>query len=334
LLTVTVPTISVCIPTYGRDAVLIDTIESLLRLEPTAEEILVVDQSESHDDATGQRLDDWSTTGEIRWIRLPRPSIPVAMNTGLQAARSEVVLFLDDDILPSSCLISAHAASYAEPQVTAVVGQVLQPGQTPTSATIGSRATGLRADLDFPFHTSERTRVANVMAGNLSVHRESALAVGGFDENFQAVAYRFETEFCRRLCRHGGEVQFEPSAGIRHLRAERGGTRHYRNHLTSHRPDHSIGDYYFAFISGKRLEACGYAARRFAGSVCTRFHLRHPWWIPAKLLGEVRGLFGALRLVARGPSLVNCPANPKAERQQANRPIEPVPVTRSRKTAL
>src|SRR5437868_3122650 len=81
---------------------------------------------------------------------------------------------------------------------------------------------GLGACLDFPFNSAIPAQVANVMAGNLSVRREMALAVGGFDENFVGVAYRFETEFCRRLLRAGGRVLFQPAASIHHLRTPTG----------------------------------------------------------------------------------------------------------------
>jgi len=36
------------------------------------------------------------------------------------------------------------------------------------------------------------------MGGNFSVKRDLALRLGGFDENFVHVAYRFEAEFCDR----------------------------------------------------------------------------------------------------------------------------------------
>ena len=38
--------------------------------------------------------------------------------------------------------------------------------------------------------------------------------------------------------------------------------------------------------------------------VRTRFHLRHPWFVPVKLLGEMRALLLALRLWRQGPRLL------------------------------
>jgi GT2 family glycosyltransferase len=298
--------VSVAIPTFQRESVLIDTLEALAT--SGAGEILVVDQTPTHESRTETRLREMDDGRLIRWLRLPEPSIPHAMNVALGEAVQPLVLFLDDDIEPAADLVAAHAASYDDdPGIWAVVGQVLQPGETPTPVSRPFRTSGLKAFLDFPFNSTEPTWVENVMAGNLSVRRDRALAVGGFDENFVGVAYRFETEFCRRLCRREGRVLFQPRASIRHLRAARGGTRSHGHHLTSASPAHGVGDYYFTLRQGLGLEAIAYILARPLRKVWARFYLRRPWWIPVGLLGELRAFLLALRLVRRGPRYVTFP---------------------------
>ena len=142
------------------------------------------------------------------------------------------------------------------------------------------------------------------MAGNLSVRRDRAIEIGGFDENFIGVAYRFETEFCRRIWQNGGKVLYEPAASIRHLRAESGGTRSYGNHLTSASPMHGVGDYYFALKHGVNSETVQYILKRSFKEIYTRFHLKHPWWIPVKLFGEMSALLLAIKLHKKGPKLI------------------------------
>lgn len=291
------PSLSVAIPTLGREKVLIDTVEALLALEQPADEILVIDQTQSRSEETASALQRWHDRGRVRWLRLTRASIPFAMNVGLREATSEVVLFLDDDIVPDAGLVAAHGRAQRRPEVAGVTGMVLQPGEMPTKGDPHvDRGHGLRRDLDFRFSTTERCDIANVMAGNLSVKRAAAIACGGFDESFIGVAYRFETEFCRRLQRNGGRVVFEPAAVIHHLRAPSGGTRVWGDHKTSARPEHSVGDYYFALLEGRGLERWAYSGRRMVRECCTRFHLAHPWFIPSKIVGELRGFALAARL--------------------------------------
>ena len=94
------------------------------------------------------------------------------------------MLFLDDDVEPAPGLVAAHAARHGGPYA-AVCGQVLQPGEFPDpEANRGPRRTGFLADLDFRFNGTKPAEIRNVMAGNLSVARETALAIGGFDEQF------------------------------------------------------------------------------------------------------------------------------------------------------
>lgn len=300
--------VTVAIATYERGAVLLDTLAALVGAgaRAAAPEILVIDQTERHASDVEAALTASERDGRVRRVRLSPPSITAAMNTALLEARRALVLFLDDDIVPAPGLVAAHAAAYDDEGTWAVAGQVLQPGEEPlpASAPVTCTTRGLRACLDFPFRSGARAFVTNGMAGNLSVRRERALGVGGFDRNFVGVAYRFETEFCRRLVRAGGRIRFEPTASIRHLRAARGGTRTYGSHLTSASPLHGVGDYYFALREARGRERWAYMLRRPLRELAARFYVRRPWWLPVRLAAELRALALALRLHARGPRLL------------------------------
>ena len=285
--------LTIAIPTYERGTVLCDTIEQLLALQPRASEIVIVDQTRAHPPEVAARLEAWERANAIRLIRLDAPSITRAMNTALREAKSAHVLFLDDDIIPSPQLAGAHAAVFTDPGVWAVVGQVLQPGETPAHFEEAELRRGFVRDLEFRFTHDTACDVQNVMAGNLSVDRARALSIGGFDERYSAVAYRFETDFALRLVAAGGRIRYQPLASIRHLKAPGGGVRMWGDHRTSPSPAHSMGDYYFARRHVPSFWR--YVARRLRNNIATRFHLRHPWTIPAKVVGELRGLVRALR---------------------------------------
>jgi GT2 family glycosyltransferase len=185
------------------------------------------------------------------------------------------------------------------------MGQVIQPWQEPAALQAPRKLVGLEKDFDFPFNSSTDDTVENVIACNLSVVRQRALSIGGFDENFIGSAYRFETDFARRVIQAGGQIRFVGSAGINHLRVESGGTRSGGSHLTSPSPTHGFGDYYYAFRHGKPSEAWAYSFKRMFREVRTKFHLTHPWWIPVKLLGEVRALHAGRKQARLGPKLLS-----------------------------
>jgi len=193
----------------------------------------------------------------------------------------------------------------------AQVGQIIQPWQTPETRVNYRSGSGIMRDLGFPFHSNESAEIANCMAGNLCVNRLMALKVGGFDQRFEGVAYRFETEFCRRIIASTGELfRFEPLATLDHLKVNSGGTRdHAQSHLTSLSATHSVGDYYFAMGEMKHLDriwsSLAYILRRFLSSVVARLYLSKPWYIPIRLVSEFMGLSKAIYLRLRGPKLLS-----------------------------
>jgi GT2 family glycosyltransferase len=294
--------LTIAIPTYNRGPILLETLRRLDALSTPAGEIVVVDQTLSYAPEIERELRERHAAGNIRWIRLPTPSIPAAMNRALLEARHEIVLFIDDDVDPPAGLAAAHEAAYRTPQVWAVLGQVLQPGEDPEHFSEETLRRGETPDIEFRFNHDSPALVRNVIACNLSVNRQRALQIGGFDENFVAVAYRFESDFALRLTAAGGSIAFEPSAGLRHLKIPTGGTRALGDHRRSSSPAHSAGDYYFALFHAPSF--LRYALRRFLRNVGTRYHLTHPWAIPPKSLGELRGLLLALRLSRQGRRLL------------------------------
>jgi len=295
--------VSIAIPTYERGPIVVAVVERLLQLAPRPAEVLIVDQTSSHEAGIQAQMEDWSRAAKIRWIQLTRPSVPHAMNEALRLAASPIVLFMDDDVIPCNEIVAAHEAAHAS-GVWAVVGQILQPGEAPHHHEEARLHRGAVRDLDFPFNHDTPCFVENVMAGNLSVDRIRALELGGFDENFLGAAYRFETDFARRIIHAGGRIQFEPRATLDHLKVPTGGTRALGDHRSSLSPAHAVGDYYFGRRHVPRFWR--YAIRRFVKNTFTRYHLRHPWIIPAKAVGELRGLALGLRMARHESSRSTC----------------------------
>jgi len=276
--------------------VLVATLDALLALQLRAAEILVLDQSERHTAETDARLRALAEAAEIRWLRLPQPSITAAMNEGLRQASQDIVLFLDDDIRPEPELLASHAAAHADHGDGLVAGRVIQPWQE------GLDDLG---DGPFDFASTRPAQVREFMGGNFSIRKDLAIRLGGFDQNFVRVAYRFEAEFAHRYRATGQHIRFAPRACLHHLKATSGGTRTFGDHLSTWRPDHAVGAYYYALRTGAWRDFLTRPLR----AVATRYHLRHPWAIPTTLLAELSGMAWALGLFLRGPRRMR--ANPE-----------------------
>lgn len=284
--------ISIVVATYRREGVLIATIEHLIALSPSPAEIVVIDQTEKHTKHVEDVLRDWQECDAIRLIRLSQPSIPRAMNVGLCEAGQELVLFVDDDIVPEANFVERHLSALERTGAALIAGRVVQPWHE------GKEASDLHT---VRFASAEPGWTSEFMGCNFTVRREIALMLGGFDEQFVRVAYNFEAEFANRLRDAGYKIFYEPEACIHHLKVAAGGTRAFGDHLRTSRPDHTVGAYYFMLRTWSGWQSLICFLGRPMRSVINRHHVRRPWWIPVTLAAELFGMAWALALAAQGP---------------------------------
>jgi len=284
--------VSIVVPTYRRDSVLIATIGYLLELDPAPAEILVVDQTERHPESVEYTLRNWEAASAIRLVRLPEPSITRAMNRGLCEAKQTSVLFVDDDIVPEPGLLEMHWRALERTGAALVAGRVIQPWDEGTDFSKGG---------SFHFASMQAGWIREFMGGNFTVRREIALKLGGFDEQFVSVAYNFEAEFAYRLSKAGHKIFYEPTACVYHLKVSEGGTRTFGDHLRSVRPNHAVGAYYYILRTWSGRQSFVRFLSRPLKAIATRHHLHRPWWIPPTLVAEFSGMAWAGVLAAQGP---------------------------------
>lgn len=215
------PSLSVVIPTYGREETLCETLRELLQLSYPDWELLIVDQTPGHKPETMAFLE--TLPPRARRIVSPIPSLPAARNVGAREARGEVVLYLDDDVTPLPGLLVAHARHYTDPTVGGVAGRLISPtGEVrqldPRYYRSPLRWLYLRFDQNW-----DRREVEAAPGGNMSFRRDLIRLVGGFDERFVGNAFREETDFCLRLRATSYRIVFDPDAAVIHHFATDGG---------------------------------------------------------------------------------------------------------------
>ena len=264
-------------------------------------EIIVLDQTSIYETGIEEQLKSWHKQFFIRWIRISQPSITGAMNKGLIEARSPIVLFLDDDIIPCKNLAQKHQEAYKNGEVWAVVGKVIQPWHL---LPVNAKNLNIHPQ---DFCSDEKYFIDDAIGANFSMLRLKAIGLGGFDENFIKVAYRFETEFARRLIAQGGKILYVPEAEIHHLKAVEGGTRSFGDFKKTVLPYHSVGAYYYIFCQKRNFVLN--CVERLRQSIFTRYHLSKPWYIPLTIVSEIAGFFWAFRLFLKGPKYISTHKN-------------------------
>lgn len=210
------PSFSVILPTYNRADVVERTLRHLASQAYPADrfEVIVVDNSSDGTPEMVERLAR-ETGRDIRAIR-GAPRLPaVKRNIGLRSARSDLVLFLNDDVWARSDLLQQHArthAKHAEP--VAVVGCVEQSPHMPYSAF-------LEAYRPFAYHEIADRAGAPVewryfWSMNLSLPRLEMLERNlVFHEDWAEIGHE-DVELGYRWTRAGRRVIYNPEAWVEH----------------------------------------------------------------------------------------------------------------------
>jgi glycosyltransferase involved in cell wall biosynthesis len=210
------PAISVVIPTYNRLDTLEEALPTLLTqdLAPSQYELLVCDSNST--DGTAQYLAELQTEHRnVRHLPAAYSGRAAARNAGIAAARAEIVLFNDADILASPNLLSTHLRRHREQTGIAVVGLEVQVKDL-TEYVFKRDHPEARGHL----HPPSRKKLSWLyfLTGNASARRVDLLRSGCFDESFTGYGHE-DLELGYRLQQLGIEILYEPNAVNYHCQA-------------------------------------------------------------------------------------------------------------------
>jgi len=222
--------IVICAYTLDRWADIAAAVASATNQTHPADLLLVID----HNDALRARASEaWPG---LQVLASTGPAgLSGARNTGVQAASTDIVAFLDDDARAAPGWLEALLQPYADDRVIATGGFA-------RAAWDRGRPRWFPAEFDWVVGCSYRglparpARVRNPIGSNMSFRRDAVLEAGGFRSDIGRVG-RFpvggeETELCIRIqhARPEGRVIFVPSATVEHrVRAERATWAYFRS---------------------------------------------------------------------------------------------------------
>lgn len=115
------PLISVIIPTYNRQAYLVEAVESVLAQSYSPLELIVIDDGST--DSTDQAMHRYAPTVRYHWQT--NQGVSTARNQGIALAQGEYLAFLDsDDLWTPDKLARQMAAFVATPDTDAVFSHI------------------------------------------------------------------------------------------------------------------------------------------------------------------------------------------------------------------
>lgn len=136
-----------------------------------------------------------------------------ARNSGMRAATTEFLAFLDSDVVPRNGWLEVMLGHFSDPAVALVAPRIvaLDPESNElaryehsrSSLDLGRREAAVRA----------RGMVSYVPSAAMLVRREVLLDEGGFDETMDVAE---DVDLCWRLERAGWRLRYEPAAQVAH----------------------------------------------------------------------------------------------------------------------
>jgi glycosyltransferase involved in cell wall biosynthesis len=262
------PSWSVVVCTRDRTDDLRRCLDSLLAVATSGGEIVVVDNAPA-DDATARLVAGYP----VRYVREDRPGLNRARRRGARAARGEIVIFTDDDVVVDPGWVAAILEPFAAPRVGAVTGLTLP-------LELETRAQELFEDYGgfgrgFDRRMFDYTRIAPAAAGmvgagaNMAIRRELIAGMRLFDAALDCGtiartggdAYAFYL-----LLAEGYQIVYTPAALVWH--------RHRRDYADLRRTlaNYSIGG--FAFLTRCLFQHGDWQALAIAASWFWHDHMR------------------------------------------------------------
>ena len=202
------PEVSIVIPTYNR----------VVRLR----RVLAGLAGQTHQDFETVVVSDGSTDGTRNYLASDEPPLPVvachqdnqgpaaARNLGVRTATGKLVLFIDDDVVPTPTLVEAHVAAHRRLGPNCVViGPMLSPSDHEMTIWVAWEQDMLAKQYRSMREGEWAPTKRQFYTGNASVERAHVIEVGGFDTTFRRAE---DVELAYRLADIGLEFAFEPDA--------------------------------------------------------------------------------------------------------------------------
>jgi GT2 family glycosyltransferase len=202
------PDISVVLACYNKAAILGDVLDALAQqtVFPGRFEVLVVDDGSTDD--TEAAFAALSKPASFRYIHQQNQGAAVARNRGGEEAKSDLILFLDGDVIAAPDLVEQHLQSQADDSHPLVAGRLKSlPAE---NSNLFYEVIGFSEGFD---HGDEKKSLEflDTFTGNLSLTKDSFFQIGGFDEQFTRSGFE-DTEFFYRASKMGFDLLYNPDA--------------------------------------------------------------------------------------------------------------------------
>jgi len=199
------PPFSVVVCSFNGSRTIGECLQAVSKLRYPALKVIVVDDgSEDETAAIAAQYD-------VTLLRTPNRGLSHARNVGWQAAKGEIVAYIDDDAYPDPDWLTYLAETFRSGDYAGVGGPNIPPPDDGPIAACVARSPG------GPQHVLlTDTEAEHIPGCNMAFLRSALEAVGGFDVQFRVAGD--DVDMCWRLQERGWKLGFSPSAQVWHRR--------------------------------------------------------------------------------------------------------------------
>ena len=296
--------ISVIIPTINRQDNLLNTIADLEKQVDVSFEIIIIDQTI---DSPVQVISELKKKSNVNYINSKTPSASAARNLGINSSKSEILLFIDDDvIINDKQFIFKHYRHYIDTNTIGVVGRSFEIFDESISYKRNSRSYNKAVGFFyFPKNYGCTTFVLGGRSNNLSIRKNIAISVGGMDENYEKGAHREEGDFCLRISRRYSNFIFDPQANLVHIGNRKGGIRSWNDSDYIKAKHNMVGAIYFNLNMATLRYKHEYIFATLRYLVLNKTILIRPKLYTKVIKRVINSYISAYKLYKSGPKYIN-----------------------------
>lgn len=217
--------VDVIISTRNREEMVIQTVEMLLEQDYPDYRIIVCDQS---DVPSGHLKRISESHANLFYHVAETRGIPAGRNEGLALSKSDIVIFVDDDILPTPGFIQGHVLAYENETVGGTAGKVIEMTpemNKPVPPEKVGKVNYWIGEIYRGFTHDHHLYIDSAQGVNMSFLRSAIMGAGCFDERFGGASLFEETDVCLTFKEKGYRIRYTPEAVLTHLHARSGGCR-------------------------------------------------------------------------------------------------------------
>jgi poly-beta-1,6-N-acetyl-D-glucosamine synthase len=206
------PFVSIIVPVYNEEKVVTESINSLLGLNYSNYEIIIVNDGST--DNTKEVAEDLVgyqkgtlTDVKVSLISKPNSGKAQALNAGIKYSKAEIILCMDGDSQLSPDSIKLAVRHFSNPEIGAVAGNVKVINR-------GKLLTDLQAleyieGLNMARSAQSFVNLVNIIPGPIGLFRKKAIEEAGF---YSSDTFAEDADLTLKVLANGWKIYYEPNS--------------------------------------------------------------------------------------------------------------------------